>query len=52
MKCRKPFGSIFLEVVDVDQPVNDPAIFGSVRMNEQLFHIPNILTNTQATIGL
>ena len=39
------------EVVDVDQPVNDPAIFQYVRMNEQLFHIPN-MTNIQATIGL
>jgi hypothetical protein len=39
------------EVVDVDQPVNDPAIFQYVRMNEQLFHIPN-MTNIQAAIGL
>ena len=39
------------EVVDVDQPVNDPAIFQYVRMIEQLFHIPN-MTNIQATIGL
>ncbi|WP_180040267.1 hypothetical protein [Acinetobacter sp. YH12100] len=39
------------EVVDVDQPVNDSAIFQYVRMNEQLFHIPN-MTNIQATIGL
>lgn len=39
------------EVVDVDQPVNDPAIFQYVRMNEQLFHIPN-MTNIQAIIGL
>lgn len=38
------------EVVDVDQPVNDPAIFQYVRMNEQLFHIPNMM-NIQAAIG-
>lgn len=39
------------EVVDVDQPVNDPAIFQYVRMDERLFHIPN-MTHIQAAIGL
>lgn len=39
------------EVVDVDQPVNDPAIFQYVRMDEQLFHIPN-MNHIQASIGL
>lgn len=39
------------EVVDVDQQVNDPAIFQYVRMDERLFHIPN-MTHIQAAIGL
>lgn len=38
------------EVIDADKTVNDPAIFQYVRMNDQLFHIPN-MANIQASIG-
>ena len=39
------------EIVDEDQEMTDPAIFQYVRMNEHVYHIPN-LTHIQSTIGL
>lgn len=39
------------EIVDEEHALTDPAVFQYVRMNDQIYHVPN-LTYIQSTLGL